>query len=57
MVVGLKHPNVVLKIGFINDKVEERMEAYKKVFDVLVLHDGSMGWPLQLIQDIILHHK
>jgi len=29
MADGMKHPNVLLKIGFVNDKVEERLAAYK----------------------------
>jgi len=31
-----------LKIGFLNEKVEERMAAYKQVFHELVLHDGPV---------------
>lgn len=53
MVEGLKNPNVVLKIGFVNDKVRDRLDAYKKAFDVLILYDGNMDFPLQLIQDIV----
>jgi 5'-nucleotidase len=53
MAEGVKHPNVILKIGFVNDKVEERLEAYRKVFDVLILHDGSFQFVLDLLKEIL----
>ena len=34
--------NVVLKIGFLNEKVEERIAAYNTVFDAVVVNDGGM---------------
>jgi 5'-nucleotidase len=53
MAEGVKDPQTLLKIGFINDKVEDRIEAYKKVYDVLVLHDGSFEFLLNLLKDLL----
>lgn len=53
MADGIKDPNVILKIGFVNDKVEERLEAYKAVYDVLILHDGTFEFVHELLDEII----
>jgi hypothetical protein len=53
MAVGVKEPQVLLKIGLVNDKVEQRIEAYKKVYDVLILHDGTFDFVYDLLSDIL----
>lgn len=53
MAEGVKDAQVLLKIGFVNDKVEQRLEAYKKVFDVLILHDGSFEFLESLLKEIL----
>eukprot|EP00904_Undaria_pinnatifida_P008861 jgi/Undpi1/5104/HiC_scaffold_19.g08456.m1 len=42
----------VITVGFLNDKVEERLEAYRSAFDVVILGDGSFDFVLQLLEDI-----
>ncbi|CAL4061509.1 unnamed protein product [Meganyctiphanes norvegica] len=42
MAHGVPQPNNVLKIGFLNDKIEERMEMYKKNFDIVLVDDQTM---------------
>eukprot|EP01125_Pyxidicula_operculata_P005807 TRINITY_DN2026_c0_g1_i3.p1 TRINITY_DN2026_c0_g1~~TRINITY_DN2026_c0_g1_i3.p1 ORF type:complete len:254 (-),score=69.43 TRINITY_DN2026_c0_g1_i3:109-870(-) len=53
MAEGIKNPEVVLKIGFLNKNIEENLESYSKSFDVLILNDGTFEFPLQLIREII----
>ncbi|XP_037778204.1 cytosolic 5'-nucleotidase 3-like isoform X1 [Penaeus monodon] len=42
MAVGVPQPSNVLKIGFLNDKVEERLEAYMNGFDIVLIDDQTM---------------
>jgi len=46
----------IIRIGFLNSKVEENIENYKKLFDVVVTNDGTMEFALKLIKEI-LHNK
>lgn len=48
MVEGLAH-DCVLKIGFLNDDVEKNLDAYKQVYDVLILNDGKMDFVNKLL--------
>ena len=51
---GLSH-DVVLKIGFLNEwksSDKARLEAYKANFDVVLINDDTMHFPIQLIQQI-----
>lgn len=38
---GIKAADVI-KVGFLNDKVKERINDYSKLFDIVVVNDGSM---------------
>ncbi|XP_071547756.1 cytosolic 5'-nucleotidase 3 isoform X1 [Panulirus ornatus] len=42
MAVGVPQPSCILKIGFLNDKVEERLEKYMKNFDIVLIDDQTM---------------
>jgi len=53
MAEGLHHSHCILKIGFLNSKVEENLREYKQLFDVLILNDGDMGFGLKLVEDIV----
>ncbi|MBU3934978.1 hypothetical protein KKC00_03390 [Patescibacteria group bacterium] len=52
MVQGFACENII-KIGFLNDKIEENLEYYKKTFDVLILNDGSLDYANNLLREII----
>lgn len=52
MADGLTH-EIVLKIGFLNEHVEKNLEAYKKVFDVLILNDGSFEFVNELLKETL----
>jgi len=41
MIAGFKHNNLI-KIGFLNEKVEENLERYKEAFDVVITNDSSI---------------
>ena len=48
MAEGLEH-DTILKIGFLNKKVEENLTAFKEVYDAVVLHDGDFEGVRKLI--------
>jgi len=45
------HYNEILKVAYLNHHVEERLEEYMNVFDVVIVGDGSLA-PVQTIVDI-----
>jgi 5'-nucleotidase len=51
MTEGIKF-DTILKIGFLNERVEENLEDYKKAFDVIILNDGTMNFVNKLIREI-----
>jgi cytosolic 5'-nucleotidase 3 len=52
MVEGFAYDNL-LKIGFLNDKVAENLEAYKKNFDIILTNDTDMSYINDLLKQII----
>jgi len=56
MVQGFDYKHL-LKIGFLNEKVEELLPEYKKRFDVIIPNDGSMGFVLELMREILSQPK
>jgi 5'-nucleotidase len=50
MADGVVKPNAVLKIGFLNDKLDERLPVFLKHFDVVLLDDQTMELPHQIIR-------
>ncbi|HJX50161.1 MAG TPA: hypothetical protein VJ438_01730 [Candidatus Nanoarchaeia archaeon] len=44
--------NNIIKIGFLNENVEERLELYKDNFDVVVLGDGDMSFVNDFVKEI-----
>ena len=52
MADGIKDLNVVLSIGFLNKNVEGNLAKYKESFDVVLVDDQTMDFPLALLQDI-----
>ena len=51
MAEGIPH-EVVLKVGFLNDKVEQLLPKYKEIYDVIVTNDGSMDVVVELLKEI-----
>lgn len=43
----------IIKIGFLNEEIDERLENYKKVFDVVILNDGKMDFVNSFIKDLV----
>ena len=52
MVQGFDY-NYLLTIGFLNDKVEENLNRYKEVFDVVLTNDASILYVNKLLQEVI----
>jgi len=51
MIEGFPYDNLI-KIGFLNQDVDENLEKYKKVYDVLVLNDGDFSFVNELLEEI-----
>ena len=52
MITGFDY-NALIKIGFLNENIEENLEHYKKVYDVVILNDGDMNFINDLLKGII----
>jgi cytosolic 5'-nucleotidase 3 len=52
MVTGFTYDNL-LKIGFLNEKIEENLEEFKKSFDVIILNDGDLGYTNKTLKVIL----
>lgn len=50
MADGVENMENLLKIGYLNDKVEERMESYLKSYDVVLVKDETMEVPNAILQ-------
>ena len=49
----LFYHNNLIKIGFLNENVEENLEPFKKDYDVLILNDSGMDFVNNLIEEIV----
>ena len=49
MVIGFDY-SALLRIGFLNENVEENLEAYKKNFDIVLLNDTTMRYVNSLLK-------
>jgi len=49
---GLNYSEVI-SIGFLNDRIEDRLHIYKNLYDVVILNDGTMDFALQLVNEIV----
>ncbi len=43
----------VLSIGFLNEKIDERLEIYKEKFDVVITNDSDMSYVNSILQKLI----
>jgi HAD superfamily hydrolase (TIGR01544 family) len=53
MIDGFDYDNLI-KVGFLNENVEENMEAFKKTYDVIILGDPGMDFVDNLVREIVL---
>ncbi len=51
MVEGFGHKNL-LKIGFLNERVKENTEQYRKNFDVVLTNDASMDYVNKFAREV-----
>jgi 5'-nucleotidase len=52
MIEGFDYDNLI-KIGFLNDKVSDNLEAYKQNFDVVLTNDTDLAYPNNLLNQIL----
>jgi hypothetical protein len=52
MIEGFDYDNLI-KIGFLNENVEENLPEVKKNFDVIILNDGNMDFVNNLLKEIV----
>ena len=52
MIDGFDHENLI-KIGFLNENVEENLEQYKNNYDIVILNDSSMEHVNDLLKELI----
>lgn len=54
MADGARH-DTVLRIGFLNEdsRLSELLPLYEKAYDVVILHDGTMDFVLDLLRDVL----
>jgi 5'-nucleotidase len=43
----------LIKVGFLNEKINENFENYKRVYDVLILNDSSINFVNDLLKEIV----
>ncbi len=44
--------NIIIKIGFLNEDIEKRLNIYKSKFDVVITDDGPMDYVNKLLREI-----
>ena len=52
MADGLDNPEGVLKIGFLNANIEERLENYMNLYDIVLMDDQTMNLPFNIVKKI-----
>ena len=48
---GFDYKNII-KIGFLNSDLEEKLEYYKKIYDVVIIGDEDINFVLDFLKDI-----
>ena len=46
-------PEIILKIGFLNENVEGLLPQYEAAFDMVIVGDGSLGPVADIVQAVI----
>lgn len=52
MIEGFKYDNLI-KVGFLNENIEENLKHYSKAYDILILNDSSMDYVNELLKEMI----
>ena len=52
MIDGFDHENLI-KIGFLNENIEENLEQYKDNYNIVILNDPSMDYVNILLEEVI----
>jgi 5'-nucleotidase len=52
MVEHIKYDNII-KIGYLNEKLEELKDKYTDIFDVVILHDKGLDAIINILKQII----
>lgn len=43
----------ILRVGFLNDRVAERLSEYQQLFDLVILDDPAMDIPCKIIEELL----
>lgn len=52
MIEGFPYDNLI-KIGFLNENIEENLNKFKKAYDIVILNDGEMNYVNRLLKRLI----
>lgn len=52
MIAGFNYDHL-MKIGFLNEAVNENLESYKKTYDILILYDSSIEYVNALLKEML----
>jgi len=52
MIKGFNYDNLI-KMGFLNENIEENLELYKENYDVVILNDSSLDYINKLLREIV----
>lgn len=52
MIEGLDY-DYLIKIGFLNERIEEELEYYKRNYDAIILNDSSMDYVNKILRDML----
>ncbi|CAL9706229.1 unnamed protein product [Knipowitschia caucasica] len=53
MADGVANVDHILKIGFLNDKVEERLDKYLEHYDIVLVRDETLEVPNSILQKVL----
>lgn len=54
MIAGFDYDNII-KIGFLNKKIEENLEAYKQNYDIVILRDSDIFYINKLLKKLCVN--
>jgi len=52
MITGFEYDNLI-KIGFLNEEINENLEQYKENFDIILLNDTNLNYVNELVREVI----